>query len=229
MKVRAVTLDFGGTLDGSDHWRARFWRLYESEGLAGDAEAFARAFGAATRAAYAEPALRRADLPALVRYHVEQQHKELALPFRRASERIVEQFVADARRRLHAHAAVLERWRRCVRLGVISNFYGNLPVLLAREGMASLFDVIVDSNLVGTRKPERAIFELALEGLGVRPVEAIHVGDSLEHDVLGARQAGLHAAWLRPAERGEEYALPANVICLGALVELEEHVSWTQQ
>lgn len=229
MKVRAVTLDFGGTLDGSDHWRERFWRLYRSEGLACDAGEFARAFGAATRAAYAEPALRRADLPALVRYHVEQQHKELALPFRQASERIIEQFVADARCALHAHAVVLERWRGCVRLGVISNFYGNLPVLLAQEGMANLFDVVIDSNLVGTAKPERAIFELALADLGVQPVETIHVGDSLEHDVIGARGAGLHAAWLRPPHRGEERGLPADVIRLGVLVELEQHVSWMQQ
>jgi putative hydrolase of the HAD superfamily len=229
VKVRAVTLDFGGTLDGSHHWRERFWRLYEGEGLACAPEAFARAFGAATRAAYGEAALREADLPTLVRYHVKQQHKELALPFSLASERIVEHFVADTRRALRAHAPVLERWRAFVRLGVISNFYGNLPVVLAREGIASLFDVVLDSNLVGRRKPERAIFALAMESLGVRPAEAIHVGDSLEHDVIGAREAGLHAAWLRPSPRGEECTLPANVICLGALEELEEHVSWTQQ
>ncbi len=226
MKVRAVTLDFGGTLDGAEHWRERYWRLYRSIGVA-DRPAFDQAFDAATRASYAEEALRMANLEELVRYQVGQQCRHLQLPIGEVGERIVRRFVAESRGALQRHALLLQRWRQRVRLGVISNFYGNLPRVLAAEGMAPLFDALIDSTLVGARKPDRAIFQIALQQLGCQPREVLHVGDSLEHDVYGARSAGLGAAWLRSAA-AESLGLsaPGDVIQIDTLAALEDYFPW---
>jgi putative hydrolase of the HAD superfamily len=80
---------------------------------------------------------------------------------------------------------------RGVRLVVVSNWDWSLHEVLARVGLASLLDGVVTSAEVGSRKPAVAAFERALELAGVPAVRAIHVGDSFEEDVVGARAAGI--------------------------------------
>ena len=84
-------------------------------------------------------------------------------------------------------------------LGVISNAISPWPRrFLELEGLDRYFSTIVISGEVGWRKPHKRIFEIALFKLGVRPEEAVHIGNSPEEDVLGARSAGMRAilvAW----------------------------------
>ncbi len=77
------------------------------------------------------------------------------------------------------------------RVGVVSNADGRVAEDLAAAGFGGLFDVIVDSTLVGVAKPDPAIFDFALDALAVRPEEAWYVGDSIVFDVAGARAARL--------------------------------------
>jgi HAD superfamily hydrolase (TIGR01509 family) len=84
-------------------------------------------------------------------------------------------------------------------VAVISNTEdGRLADSLAAAGLAGHFDLLVDSHLVGCRKPDPAIFRLALERLGVGAGEAVFVGDSYAHDALAARAAGMRAVLLDP-------------------------------
>lgn len=85
---------------------------------------------------------------------------------------------------------------RGVRLVVASNWDCSLPRVLAEVGLASLLDAIVPSATVGAAKPHPALFAAALERAGVSAAEALHVGDSLEHDVAGAEAAGMSAILL---------------------------------
>jgi putative hydrolase of the HAD superfamily len=80
-----------------------------------------------------------------------------------------------------------------VRLAVVSNWDVSLHDVLERTRLRELVDVVVISAELGAAKPDPAIFRAALERLGVTPAEAMHVGDSVEHDVAGARAAGLEA------------------------------------
>ena len=77
------------------------------------------------------------------------------------------------------------------RLGVISNFDSRLFGLLDGLGIASFFDPIVASTHAGAAKPESTIFEKALSAAGADPTAALHIGDSYDMDVVGARGAGL--------------------------------------
>jgi putative hydrolase of the HAD superfamily len=93
------------------------------------------------------------------------------------------------------------------RLGVVSNFYGNLEAVCESSGLASLFGVMADSQRVGVEKPEPAIFHAALSALDATPARAVMVGDSLRRDGEGARRSGLSFIWIAPedvqaAERG---------------------------
>ncbi|HYB13474.1 MAG TPA: HAD-IA family hydrolase, partial [Myxococcota bacterium] len=64
---------------------------------------------------------------------------------------------------------------------------------------------VVDSHLVGSEKPDRAIFEHALRLSQSRPERTLHVGDLYHADVVGARRAGLHAVLLDPYGDWEDF------------------------
>jgi putative hydrolase of the HAD superfamily len=76
-------------------------------------------------------------------------------------------------------------------LGVISNWEEWLEQLLLHLEIQTFFQSLTISGTTGLEKPDPRIFALALESLGVAADEAAHVGDSLRHDVEGARAAGL--------------------------------------
>jgi putative hydrolase of the HAD superfamily len=80
---------------------------------------------------------------------------------------------------------------RGFKLGVISNFDSRLFGLLNGFDIAQFFDPIVISTQAGAAKPEGAIFAQALSRLGLLAEEALHVGDSLHADIVGAHAAGL--------------------------------------
>ena len=86
---------------------------------------------------------------------------------------------------------VLEALGERYRLGVVSNFYGNLEAVCESSGLAPLFGVMADSQRVGAEKPEPAIFQAALSALHAAPETTVMVGDSLRRDYEGARRSGM--------------------------------------
>ena len=83
-------------------------------------------------------------------------------------------------------------------VAVVSNSDGTVEAVLRSHGIGDELAAVIDSHVVGTEKPDPAIFALALDALGVRPQEAIHVGDSVRFDVVGARNAGVRPVHLDP-------------------------------
>ncbi len=84
-------------------------------------------------------------------------------------------------------------------VGVLSNSEGRLAALLGEVGLLDSFVAVIDSGCVGLEKPDRRIFEHALVALGASPepgqTRAIHIGDSWDADIAGARNAGWQAIW----------------------------------
>jgi putative hydrolase of the HAD superfamily len=80
---------------------------------------------------------------------------------------------------------------RGVRLVVVSNWDVSLHDVLEETGLAPLLDGVVTSAELGSAKPDGRIFARGLQTAGVAPEEAVHVGDSVEHDVAGALAAGI--------------------------------------
>ncbi|MEW6296815.1 MAG: HAD-IA family hydrolase, partial [Thermodesulfobacteriota bacterium] len=112
--------------------------------------------------------------------------------------------------------------RRGLRLGVISNFDSRLFGILEGLGIAHFFDSVVISARAGAAKPDRAIFLQALSALDVRPEEALHVGDSYEADVVGARAAGLVPVFIdrHPRRHAETHSFTiASLAELPAVVD----------
>jgi putative hydrolase of the HAD superfamily len=112
--------------------------------------------------------------------------------------------------------ALRELRGRGERLVAVSNWDCSLPEVLERVGIGELLDGVVSSAETGARKPDPAIFQHALELAGVGPDEALHVGDTPEEDLEGARAAGIRALLL---DRG------ANGGDISSLREISEHLS----
>lgn len=114
------------------------------------------------------------------------------------------------------HGALADARARGRRLAVVSNWDVSLHDVLARLDLAPLLDAVVTSAQVGARKPSPAIFEAALRTLGAAPAEALHVGDSLEEDVTGARRAGIEPVLISRDGTGG----PPGVRTIASLSEL---------
>jgi putative hydrolase of the HAD superfamily len=82
------------------------------------------------------------------------------------------------------------------RLGIISNWDHRLFSIVEQLGLSSYFERVTASSAVGTAKPERRIFEAALEAMRIGAAEGLHVGDSLEDDYHGASRVGIRAVLL---------------------------------
>ena len=114
-----------------------------------------------------------------------------------------------------AAPAIGELKRRGLRLVVASNWDSSFPEVLERVGLAPMVDAVVTSAVAGAAKPDPRLFRAALAAAGCDPSGAVHVGDSLENDLEGARRAGIRAILLA---RGEPP--PAGRPAIRTLLEL---------
>ena len=212
--VRALLLDFGGTLDADGvPWKERFRRLFAREGVEAG-ERFDRAFYDADDAlvgavppdlSFEETVVRLARGVA----------KRLGAP--ESAAPVAAAFLAGSRACLARSAAVLERLASRYRLGIVSNFYGNLESVCRETGLSPHLSAAIDSVVVRAEKPDRRIFEAALEALSARPEETVFVGDSLPRDMAGARALAMRHVWLRGGEGAP--CCPGDPV-IGTLAEL---------
>jgi len=94
-----------------------------------------------------------------------------------------------------------------MRLVCVSNWDCSLGSVLERCGLGSLLDGAVSSAEAGARKPDPAIFAPALELAGCEPGEGLHVGDTAEEDLAGARAAGIEALLIDRSGGGDVASL----------------------
>ena len=82
-------------------------------------------------------------------------------------------------------------------LALVSNFYGNMKTVLKDFGIAHFFPIIIESAIVGVRKPDPRIFSLGVEALQLRADEVVVIGDSYDKDIIPAKTAGCQTIWLK--------------------------------
>ena len=85
-----------------------------------------------------------------------------------------------------------------LKMGIISNWDTPLHAMVEELELAPYFEVVVASHdrRVRSAKPDAAIFEYALNAVGVSSEDAVHIGDSFEADIVGAHAAGIRAILL---------------------------------
>ncbi len=192
--------DFGGTLDADGvHWSPRFHAAYRTAGGTLDFAAFDAIFKGSDEAMARLPGIRalgfRAAIAAQARLLVSR------LPDQVDPAAIAQRLHGEAVAVVTRNLPVLERLARRYRLGIVSNFTGNLQPCLDELGLARLFVTVSDSGVVGWSKPDARIFTHTLAALRVSPGGAWMVGDNFEADIRGAAVLGMRTCWLAPSER----------------------------
>lgn len=212
-RARVLLFDFGGTLDAEGvPWKDRWFRIARQEGLDATQAQFDPAFYGATDAL-------EGTIPedAGLLDTIDRIANGLATRLQREDgllRRIGDRFAAESMQQLAQSAALLSRLRDRYRIGIVSNFYGNLRAVLDEAGLTPSIGVAVDSTIAGVKKPDPKIFRAALDPLEASPAEAVFVGDSLRRDMAGARDLGMRHVWLRP----ESAAGNGGPCCAGDLV-----------
>lgn len=84
-------------------------------------------------------------------------------------------------------------------LHIITNGFADIQgVKMDSAGITAYFQNVVTSESAGCKKPQRAIFEYAVQAAGADPVTSLMIGDNLDCDIVGAQQAGLDTVYLNP-------------------------------
>jgi putative hydrolase of the HAD superfamily len=114
-------------------------------------------------------------------------------------------------------------WLRAtgIKVAAVTNASGpHQRAKIAAVGLSEFFDRVVIAGELGVAKPDPVIFRTACVDLGVDPAETVHVGDRLDLDAIGARDAGMHGVWLN--RTGESPVVPVGVSTITSLDELPE-------
>jgi putative hydrolase of the HAD superfamily len=193
--MKSVLFDYGGTLDADGTtWVDRFYPIYKENGVVAERARFDRAFYDADDALPGRFALDGLDLEQTLRLQVRGVLDALAPAQADLTRKIAGRFTEDSRSQFRRLKPVLDRLAGRYRLGIVSNFYGNLDGILRAEGLRSLFSVVADSGVLGVTKPDPEIFLHAARVLGTHPEECVMVGDSVSRDIKGAAAAGMKTA-----------------------------------
>ena len=195
--IKGFIFDYGGTLDtGGCHWGKMLWHVYQRQQVPVTEEQFREAYVFAERKLGKNPIIKsdftfRKTLETKVGIEMEQLGVD---GYEKAVvDDLYEKTVAQT---THSREVLLQL-KRDFPLVLVSNFYGNIAVVLQEFGLDGIFQTIVESAVVGIRKPDPRIFTLGVEALALQPAEVTVVGDSIDKDIVPARNAGCRTVWFK--------------------------------
>ena len=230
--VRGLIFDYGGTIDSrSEHWSRIIARAYAAAGVTLDDTTFRDAYVFGERRLAAERLVLPGDnfrrlMQVKAAAEIDRLVQLGALAPGNDADRLATS-VADycydhARRCIDSARHAVERLTAALPSVLVSNFYGNIDTVLCDFGLRHLFRGIIESAVVGVRKPDPRIFTLGAVALGLRPDEVMVIGDSLTKDILPAESAGFRTAWIKgPAwtHEEDEASHPAQIASLEELAK----------
>ena len=204
--IKGIIFDYGGTIDSRGvHWSEIIWDGYRACSVPVDKDTFREAYVYAER----ELARTRHILPhhnfhdlLLIKMRIELQwladNGKLGSDAAIVYAQGVADYCYDAARNSIADARpTLDALHERYPMVLVSNFYGNVEAVLEDFGLRHYFRSIIESAVVGVRKPDPAIFALGVEALALKPEEVLVIGDSYKKDILPARSLGCRTAWLK--------------------------------
>ena len=193
---KGYIFDYGGTLDtGGQHWGMLLWHAFERHQVPVSESQFRDAY------VYAERTLGRNKIIQPTDTFLQTLTKKVQLELTYLNnESYTDAIVSDVYERTKSQTALSRRVLMQLKTSpmvLVSNFYGNISVVLQEFGLDGIFEEIIESAVVGIRKPDQQIFLLGVDALGMKPEEVTVVGDSLEKDIIPAKRAGCHTVWLK--------------------------------
>lgn len=195
--IKGLIFDYGGTLDtGGRHWGKVLWSVWQEIGVPVDETCFCEAYVHGERMLGRHPIIK----PHFTFRQTLEEKLRLELEFVGQASFLTQvlDHVYEATVRHTAHSReVLQQIYGQLPMVLVSNFYGNMPVVLREFGLDGLFQQVIESAVVGFRKPDPRIFQMGVEALSLAPSEVAVVGDSIEKDIIPARQIGCKSIWIK--------------------------------
>lgn len=213
--IKGIIFDYGGTIDtNSRHWAEVLWSQYVKHHIPVDKGSFREAYVFDERSLAKYPYVRpdhnffdvllfkcKLQMEYLaLHHHLEMDERKLqqyALSVAESSYLYVQEVLKTTR-------PVVETLSKKYKLVLVSNFYGNIQTILGDFKLDSFFADVVESSVVGVRKPDPAIYQLGVDAMGFNASEVLVVGDSFSKDVVPAKKVGCKVVWLKGEGWGNE-------------------------
>ena len=218
--IKGIIFDYGGTLDTNGvHWFHIFRKVYAvhlpqiTEERLREAYVYGERYLATHRVI--EPA---DDFLAMLRKKVAIQLSALGIEDEELTKRIATACDDIVRTQMEATREVLDALAMRYPMVLVSNFYGNIQAVLASYGLDGYFKEIIESAVVGIRKPNPQIFALGVEALAMLPEEVVVVGDSYGKDMAPAHSIGCHTVWLK-GQGWDATDEPADASCADVVID----------
>jgi HAD superfamily hydrolase (TIGR01509 family) len=201
-KIRTIVFDYGGTLDTDGiHWSECFWDSYQHFHIPVEKKDFRDAF------VYSERTIIniiKPDFNLISTYNTQLYYQLEYLTNNRLLKGTDKVNINELSRycynlvkeKISVTRDILAHLVKNFNLGVISNYYGNVEVILKELEILKYFSAVLDSTVIGIRKPDKRIFSLALDRLNSLPEETMVVGDSYKNDIAPAKELGFTTVWL---------------------------------
>lgn len=234
-EIKGIIFDYGGTIDtNSRHWAEVLWSKYVEINVPTDKEPFREAYVYGERAMAKHPYVKpehnfydvldiktRLQMDFLYESGKMTEPKDILYGYAKQITDLCYRYVLDV---LKSTRPVVETLSKKYKLVLVSNFYGNINTILEDFKLISYFDSIIESSVVGVRKPDPAIYQLGVDAMGYKAESVLVVGDSFSKDVVPAKAVGCQVAWLKGEGWGGEVideTLPDVIITdLPQLLEL---------
>lgn len=204
--IKGIIFDYGGTIDSNgNHWSEIIWDGYKSASVQISKEQFREAYVYAERELAKAPYIKADDdfydlLYIKMRIELEWLVSNGVIEnigLERLAREIASYCNEQARLSVEQAKVVVEMLSKRFPLVLVSNFYGNVEAVLEGFGIRDYFQNIVESAVVGVRKPDPAIFQLGVDALALRSDEVLVIGDSYKKDIVPARAIGCKVMWLK--------------------------------
>lgn len=202
--IKGFIFDYGGTLDtGGQHWGKVIWHAYERQQVPVSEEAFRDAYVHAERTLGKNPIIQPdftfyKTIETKIRIQLEYlQEKNDVSSVSSYLKPLTDSLYEATVKETAKSREVLLQLKQQYPMVLVSNFYGNIATVLKEFKLDGIFDKIIESAVVGVRKPDPQIFTLGVEALGMQPDEVVVVGDSMDKDIIPAGKAGCHTVWFK--------------------------------
>ncbi|MBQ6054145.1 MAG: HAD family hydrolase [Prevotella sp.] len=202
--IKGYIFDYGGTLDtGGQHWGKVIWHAYERQQVPVSEEAFRDAYVHAERTLGRNPIIQPdftfyKTIETKIRIQLEYlQEKNDVSSVSSYLKPLTDSLYEATVKETAKSREVLLQLKQQYPMVLVSNFYGNIATVLQEFKLDGIFNKIIESAVVGVRKPDPQIFTLGVEALGMQPDEVVVVGDSMDKDIIPAGKAGCHTVWFK--------------------------------
>ena len=212
--IKGIIFDYGGTLDtNSVHWSEVLWDAYVKENIPVSKQQFRDCYVFAERELAKNPLIKpehnfldllRIKTDIETKYLVENKYwKTLEISRRASHEHVALRCYQHVIGVMKVSREVVKTLAAKYPLVLVSNFYGNIHTIL-KDFDIDCFQEVIESSVVGVRKPDPKIFQLGIDALGLLPENTVVVGDSFSKDIVPASSLGCQTIWMKGKGWGDE-------------------------